>query len=217
MAKSIADILRSDVHDWLSPSGVVLTLTNLVPLGGVLLLLWDVFPVVFLYWFENVIVGFYNVLRMIWARPEDIGRWLGKVFMVPFFVIHYGMFTVIHGVFVFVLFGGGFSARDSISMELVIRVIQEYGIEFAAIALVLSHGFSFAWNYVRGGEYRRVRLETLMHRPYTRIVVLHLTVLFGGFLVMAAGSHIAGLLLLIALKTAVDLRAHVKEHQRLKA
>ncbi len=224
MTKSIAAILRSDIRDWLSLSGIVLALTNLIPLGGVLLLFWDVFPVVFLYWFENVIVGFYNVLRMIWARPDDlgrwlgkVGRWLGKVFMVPFFIVHYGMFTAIHGLFVFVLFGGGFSANEAINIELVLRVIQEYGIEFAALALVLSHGFSFVWNYIQGGEYRRVKLEALMHRPYTRIVVLHLTVLFGGFLVMAAGSPVAGLLLLVALKTGVDLRAHAKEHQKLKA
>lgn len=214
MTRSLAAVLRSDPREWLSPSGTILTLTNLIPVGGVLLLGWDVFPVVFLYWFENVIVGFYNVLRILWARPDDVGRWLAKIFMVPFFVFHYGMFTAIHGVFVFALFGRGLLGQDFPNLQLVLQVIRGYGLTFPAVALILSHGFSFVWNYVRGGEFHRIKLDTLMRRPYTRIVVLHLAVLFGGFLVMAAGSPLAGLMLLVALKTAVDLRAHVREHRQ---
>ena len=50
-----------------------------------------------------------------------------------------------------------------------------------------------------------------MFRPYGRIVVLHLTVLLGGFLVMALGAPAAAIVLLVGLKTAIDLGAHLKE------
>jgi Family of unknown function (DUF6498) len=50
-----------------------------------------------------------------------------------------------------------------------------------------------------------------MFRPYGRIVVLHLTVLLGGFLVMGLGAPVAAIVLLVALKTAIDLGAHLKE------
>jgi hypothetical protein len=78
-------------------------------------------------------------------------------------------------------------------------------------ALVASHGFSFFHNYLGGGEYQRVQLPQLMFRPYGRIVVLHLTVLLGGFLVTALGSPTAAIVLLVGLKTAIDLGAHLKE------
>src|SRR2546428_9687305 len=88
------------------PSAVFLLLANAAPLAGVLLHHWTVFAVVLLYWCENVIVGGFNVLRMLVAKPQESLAWLGKAFLIPFFCVHYGMFTFLHGVLVFALFGG---------------------------------------------------------------------------------------------------------------
>ncbi len=41
----------------LRPSAIVLVLVNLLPLGGVLALDWQVFDVLLLYWSENVVIG----------------------------------------------------------------------------------------------------------------------------------------------------------------
>jgi hypothetical protein len=41
---------------------------------------------------------------------------------------------------------------------------------------------------------------------------MHLTVIFGGWLVMLLKSALPALVLLVVLKTAADLRAHLKEH-----
>jgi hypothetical protein len=46
------------------------------PLIGVLAHHWTVFAVVLLYWCENVVLGVFNVLRMLCARPQD--RWRGR-------------------------------------------------------------------------------------------------------------------------------------------
>jgi hypothetical protein len=43
------------------------------------------------------------------------------------------------------------------------------------------------------------------------VVVLHLTVLLGGFLVMALGAPVAAIVLLVGIKTAIDLGAHLRE------
>jgi hypothetical protein len=42
---------------------------------------------------------------------------------------------------------------------------------------------------------------------------MHLTVLFGGFLVMLLGSPVIGLLLLVFLKTFIDITAHLRQHR----
>ena len=52
-----------------------------------------------------------------------------------------------------------------------------------------------------------------MSEPYKRVIVLHLTIIFGGWLIiLLLGSPLPALILLIILKTSVDLRVHRQEH-----
>ena len=81
-------------------------------------------------------------------------------------------------------------------------------------ALFVSHGVSFFTNYLGRREYLGMDLKAQMSEPYKRIIVMHVTLIIGGFLTMLLRSPEAVLLLLIALKTAADLRAHRKEHAR---
>jgi hypothetical protein len=70
-------------------------------------------------------------------------------------------------------------------------------------------------NYLRKGEYRNANLDELMFQPYGRVIILHLTILLGGAVAMALRSPVWALVLMIALKVAVDLRAHLKEREKL--
>ena len=197
------------------PSAYVLLLANAAPLAGVLTHRWSVFAVVLLYWFENVIVGGFNVLRMLCAYPKEGLVWIGKAFLIPFFIFHYGMFTFVHGVFVFSLFGGALGHGFSLTPSLVVRALRQEGVGYAALGLFVSHAVSFFHNYLLGGEYRTVGLQQLMAQPYARVVVLHVAVLAGGFLTMSLGSPVSALVVLIALKTGLDLRAHLAERRKL--
>lgn len=197
-------------------SSVVLVTANVIPLLGVLAHHWTVFAVVLLYWCENVVVGVFNVLRMLWARPPDPVAQAGKIFLVPFFCVHYGGFAFVHGVFVFALFGGDFKQGGlGFTPHIVLTAIRQSGLGWALAALVASHGFSFLHNYLAGGEYRRVGLSQLMTQPYARVMVLHVAIIGGAFLVQALGSAVPALALLILLKTAIDLGAHLAERRRL--
>jgi hypothetical protein len=208
----------SDLNQRLTPSAIALVLANLVPLYGVLFLGWRVFPVILLFWFENVVIGAYNVLKIVFARPDDIGRWIGKVVMVPFFMFHFGMFCFVHGIFVVTLFGEGTVASfDNPGVEMFTGALAAAGVTWAAAALIASHGFSFGYNYILKGEYRRAELQKLMGQPYARVVVLHVVIIASGFLVMAFGAPVVGLLLLVLLKMGVDLAAHLKERGKFAA
>jgi hypothetical protein len=195
------------------PSGWVLVAANVVPLAGVLFWGWDAFPLVALFWAENVVIGVLNALKMLLADPGDAAMWAGKLFMVPFFCVHYGIFTAVHGMFVLLLFGGherrisGFDV-----LEPAVRAAQEYGLWLPLAVLAASHVFSFFWNYLHRGEFRRAQLSVLMAQPYARVMVLHVVLLAGGFAATLLGSPVWALLLLIALKTGLDWKAHVKEH-----
>jgi hypothetical protein len=198
---------------WLSAA--VLVAANLVPLYGVAMLGWPVFAVLLLFWVENVIVGLLNVARMLCADPADPAQWLLKLFFVPFFCFHYGMFTAVHGTFVFGFFGKVKATGSGEGMFPIgswLAAIGEQGLWLAVAVLAVSHLFSFFWNYLGHGEFRLASVAELMGKPYGRVVVLHLTILFGGFGVQALGAPVWALLLLVGLKTGIDLFAHLKEH-----
>src|SRR5215510_10677731 len=146
-------------------STATLVLANATPLVGVLLLHWQVFPLLLLYWLENVVVGIFNVLRMAVADPHDPGSWIGKLFMIPFFCVHYGMFCFVHGIFVFALFGGAKFGEPFQLLQNVVPAIERTGLGFAALSLASSHAISFVVNYIHGGEYRRASLGQLMGQP----------------------------------------------------
>ncbi len=211
-------LLRQSPRD-LPVSAWSLIAANLVPLFGVLFGGWSTFQVMFVFWLENVVVGIYNVLKMATVR----GPAAAKVGIIPFFIVHYGIFTLVHGVFVVVLFGGvaggafGGSAHVGSPTEILTRsgpgwLLSTLVIPF--LALMISHGVSFVMNFLRGGEWERTSLPMLMAAPYARIVILHLTIIFGAFGVLLLGSNAFALTLLIGLKIAVDLTAHLKERAR---
>ena len=198
--------------DLRKPSVLALVAANLFPLYGVLAFGWEVFPLIFLFWLENVIIGIFNVFRMLSVSPYDRKTWKAKAFMVPFFCVHYGMFTAVHGIFVMALFGGyGQEGAPFPGPGAVVESVRHFGLVLPAAILFLSHGFSFASNFVGKKEYRTTSVDDLMARPYARIILLHLTLIFGGFLLQALGSPLGGLLLFLTIKIVFDLKAHLRE------
>jgi hypothetical protein len=195
-------------------SAWVLVAANLVPLAGVLFWGWDAFALLALFWMENVVVGVFFALRMLTIDPRDPALWMAKLFMVPFFCFHYGMFTAIHGAFVFSIFGKNYAVRDLSVLGPAAQAASDYGLWLPIAVLVASHFFSFAWNYLVGGEFRRAQLTRTMMQPYMRVMVLHVAIIFGGVAATALGSPVWALLILVALKIALDLKAHVKEHSK---
>jgi Family of unknown function (DUF6498) len=132
------------------------------------------------------------------------------------------LFWLVHGVFVLLLtsgFGsassvvpfGPFPGDDGLSLSAATGPVLSQ-VALAAIALFISHGLSFFLDYVRGREYRTTSIVVEMFRPYGRVAVLHVTILFGAFLAFALGSPLGLLIVLVILKTALDLAFHARRH-----
>jgi hypothetical protein len=208
---------------------------NLFPLVGVAFLGWSTYELMLLYWFENGVVGFYAALTMLLTRgPEGgaggRGGMVGKLFLTGFFALHYGAFWSGHGFFVVTLFGPGgvfAGAPDAYLASAVLDgpagfftgglAIAAYylsgGLVLTALGLFVSHGISFVGNVLQRGEDLRTAPSVLMARPYGRVVVLHVTLIVGAFLIMALGEPVAALVLFVLLKTGVDLGAHLRAHR----
>ena len=198
-------------------SVLVLMAVNAIPLFGVLFFGWSLFSIMFLYWIENGIIGLFNIPKMALARASSSGGSgftingrpvspSNKEIRIIFFIFHYGLFWTVHGIFVFLFFGMSSSDRFG-SLEL-------RGVAIAAAALFLSHGISFFVNFLGKEEYRTVSPDQQMTEPYSRVVVLHVTILAGGFFADSLGAPLAALVLLVLLKTVIDLLAHLREHRK---
>ena len=179
---------------------------------GVLLLGWPVFIVMALFWFENVVIGGLNVVRMLVSGVRMGGAGvLGALFAGAFFTVHYGLFTAVHGMFVVMLFGLPDMGRDAMDggltgplVRIDERLVADRGAWLAMLAIIAVQ----AANFVQWGIATRERptpLKELMGAPYGRIMVLHVTLIAGGFLVMSLHAPVLGALLLIVLKLAYDL------------
>jgi hypothetical protein len=210
---------------------IALLVANVIPLWGVLFLGWDAFLIVLLYWTENLVVGFYNVLKMALACPPETrhpATHLSKLFFIPFFIIHYGGFTAVHGLFVLSMFEKGegqWMAGDSwpcflVFVQLLLNVIRQMfsavppAARFVFLCLFISHGISFVYNYLLKREFASARVDKLMGAPYSRVVVMHISILGGCFLLVAVGSPVTLLLVLVVLKTALDVTFHLREHRK---
>jgi hypothetical protein len=239
-ANPIARIRRID---WAQPSVIVLVLANAFPLAGVFLFHWEVFPLLFLFWAENVIIGILNVAKMLLAggifeqsifrkliqtrvaegRHDDfvvdgavlsVFSWMGKICLSIFFCVHYGMFTFVHGTILMAIFGGSAYHTEFLNPSLIVQVVRDNHLAWPIFGLVASHVFSFGYDYLWRGEFRQTNVMVQMTRPYGRIIALHVTILIGGFLLMALHSPVAGLALLVVLKTVFDLAGHQKEREK---
>jgi len=215
--------------DWFDISVIALLAANVVPLFGVLFLDWDAFFIVLLYWSENLVIGFYNILKIALAAAPHPVEHLGKFFLIPFFTVHYGGFTAVHGFFVLAIFKKNIDVNVMegkawpcflVFVQMLLKVANQiYSIipsqmKFAILALFLSHGISFFYNFLLKGEYATAKPQQLMGAPYGRVVVMHIAILGGGFLTMAMGSPAALLLLLVVLKTIVDINLHLRSHKK---
>lgn len=197
---------------------ISLIISNLIPLFGVLYFQWNVYSLMILYWLENVLIGVFTVIKMRKAEGSFLssvtsnftvnGRKASsfqhdsltaqRTFFIPFFSMHFGIFTLVHGIFVLIFF---------YSPDVSFR-----GIALTFLSMCLSHFISYETNFIGKGEYLHTSIEKLFIAPYPRVIVMHLTVILGGMFAMQNKS-IYSLVLLVVLKTIADLGSHLFEHR----
>jgi hypothetical protein len=212
----------------------LLVIANLIPLAGVLWLGWDLMLILALYWAENGVVGVINVVKIFMAQGTAASGMasrltingrpaanLSRVGTAGFFTVHYGVFWVVHGLFVFTFIpamaGAQFYGPDGVpfgepldaplsSPDLPILIA-------GVIGLAISHGVSFWTNYRGRGEYRTLSPAQLMTQPYGRLAIMHTTIVLGAFVSVFLGTPIGSLIVLVVLKTAMDLYFHLRQHR----
>ena len=204
-----------------SVSIAILVAGNLVPLAGAILLDWRAVDLVTLYWIENVLIGLFNVPRMLFAAAEGTvpvpasQRFIDNAKATLFFCVHYGLFCLVHALVLVELFGDGDSEDTGRSFQALLSgMMQDRWVAWGVVALAASHVCSFFINYLGLHEYQRVDAGTLMGLSYRRVFVLQVFAIAGGAMLHHVDGGVMMVVLFIGVKTAIDGYLHNREHQR---
>jgi hypothetical protein len=210
-----------------NPPLVSLLVANIVTIVIAVTGNWDLATVLFIYWAQSVIIGFFTVMTLLGtdtaALAADMGRagaqrgapaavsthftLLYKYILAGFFALHYGLFHWVY--FGFIVETGIFGTVD----------IAGTGIWVSCGLFFSNHLFSFL--YHRKSEPAGTAFVTEEFvRPYHRVIPMHLTILFGSVVVLLL--QLAGiktvmpvLVLFLVLKTYADLAMHMRKHRSL--
>ena len=201
------------------PMAWVILAVDLFPIIAVLTMGWGAAPLVFLYWLENLIVGAVALARMIGASVKDGLSGLATMgFIGPFFIVHYGMFCFVHGVFVSVF--ASLSAEGAPGFPSPLSLIDQAlssgaNMGLFILAIIAVQVVLYFQDFILRGEYRNTSVQAEMTAPYGRIVVLHIGIFAGAFAMAAMGEPMLGILALILLRALWGVILTVRRRLRL--
>jgi hypothetical protein len=216
----------------LHPTTLFLLGANAMPLLGVLSWGWDAFVLLMLYWMETAIIGFWTILRIATSPPGTMcplrinGRPVvnSSLAMAGFFVVLAAMFMGVHMFVLWALFAGDWAGRIHGPRDFYHQIVVATGAWLPLLALFISRGVSFLSCVLKPDVISKLeRLLPFRVPPpartaddaftviggfYSRMAIMHMAVAFGAFIGLFLGS-LAPLLMLVVLKTAVDLGLHL--------
>jgi len=192
-------------------SGLILFVANLLPLIAVWKMNWSFYDLLVLYWTEIILIGVMNLFRMILVNPREstTGFHLLKIAFVPFFAGHFGLVCVGIGIALQLVFG-----KENFEVETQISAMLWGKSTLVFWPFVISHLFSFFWNYIGQQEFRRTTVMRRMFAPYLRVAAQALFIVSSALVCRYLESPMQILLALVGGKTLVDLITHVYLHFR---
>lgn len=195
-----------------SDSAWFLVLSNMIPLFGVIFWQWEIYSIMMLYWAETGVIGFYQLLKILFSGHNM------RFALIPFFMFHFGMFMLVHLIFIQFMFGSKFIGQVLLGQPILttgfFRVLA--GVLVSLIVFIISHGHSFYQNFYKWRFQITGRdVASLMIEPYKRVIIMHLTILVGGFLAFAFKAGVIGVIILVIVKTTIDLISHYNQHSKI--
>lgn len=174
----------------------------------------SILEILWVYWIQSVIIGIFNFIKMISLKefsteglkqgnkqvPATTGAKISTSF---FFLFHYGFFHVVYAIFLSSAFPQFFGSES--------RSNSSNFIFYAALIFLINYIIEFIY-YLKERE-PNPNLGKMMFSPYGRIIPMHLTIIFGGFVGMGGSlfSLDGGFTLIIfftLLKTFIDVISH---------
>jgi len=189
---------------------VQIAIYSLFPLAGLLFFGWDWRQILILFWLENITVGIKTVIGMARTNSspsavtspeggEQTGpiNQVAKLGSIVFFVVHYGMFTFVHGIFVFALVSGVFLTEVSQQSSAPVDMVMVY-VLWTIVSLVQIVSL-----FKQPAPTSSIAQQ--FSSPYSRIVPLHIAVILGAFAIVLFNLPTGVAIVLIVMKLIFDI------------
>jgi hypothetical protein len=187
-----------------------LLISNALAAGAALVLRWPLETLLWPYWIQSVIIGWYSRKRILALKNFSTDGFTMNERPVPveprslslvarFFTLHYGFFHA--GYLAFLL-----------NKAAPLGLWDWLGVGGVAMSFAISHRKSFQQNLAADAR-GKPNLGALMFMPYARILPMHLTIILGHGM---GGNGPVTVLLFSALKTGADVIMHYANHATLQ-
>ncbi|MBI2022022.1 hypothetical protein HYS93_04070 [Candidatus Daviesbacteria bacterium] len=188
---------------FLDTSVISLLISNIIIIILAVAQKWDVTTVLWVYWMQSIIIGFFQFLRILSLKNFSTENFQinnqsvtptlqTKTFTAFFFLFHYGFFHFIYAIFLFNFFTN--------------QPLNFIYLFTGGLIFFLNHTFSYFHNRIIDQQ-KIQNIGQLMFSPYKRIIPMHLIIIFGVILSQST------LIVFLLLKTIVDLVMHIFKHQ----
>ncbi|MDC9723871.1 MAG: DUF6498-containing protein, partial [Urechidicola sp.] len=169
------------------------------------------FVIVIAFFLETVIIGIVQIFKLVTTisyhknntKPQPKNNNYGLVF---FFIFHYGFFIAVQLIIVFALlqFGNNhFEAFDLINN--IKYAMSMKGMNLVLSSILLFNFVDYYINHIWAKAYKKLTVDTLFMQPYKRILIQQFAVILSSFFMIANFAMTAVALLIIAIKTFIDL------------
>lgn len=204
----------------------ILILAHIPPIFGLLLFGWKVIDVLFLFGFEVVVVGFFNILKLAWVRGTKRSPVYLKIIMIPFFIVHFiiflgvcyiGIIAVLTIYKQVILDSSGLTAiwKFTLKPYFTNHVLSPKTLLFYNYLLILiSHSTAFTQNFLKGEENIKMTVDSLMRAPYWQIFITQVWVVGGAAIILEQQWSLGWLCLSVIIKLAIDFYLRYLEHYK---
>jgi hypothetical protein len=204
--------------DFTKSSTWLLIFSNLIVIFFAIVDNLSAVEVLWIYWIQSVIIGVFNFIKIISLKEFTTTGFrrggselpptnAAKISTAIFFLIHYGFFH-----FVYAIFLGSFSGMTGTNST---GSSGNY-LLFTSLIFFLSYLIEYIQSSRTQPEVIP-NLGVLMFAPYFRIIPMHMTIIFGGFIsvigeILSVNIDLAIIILFVGIKTFVDLLSHTFDY-----
>jgi hypothetical protein len=159
------------------------------------------------YFLETIIIGIFNVFKMVQCFKHDRERNKSIVFLVPFFIFHYGFFIAVQSIFLFVIVSMSGDQNITEPFHLMTNykmVFQTEGILEIVFILGMSQILKYIFDFIQPQKYLAFSASEIMMKPYARIFIQQFVVILGSFFIVFSEASVVAALLLIIFRFLLD-------------
>ncbi|KKT82383.1 MAG: hypothetical protein UW79_C0007G0005 [Candidatus Yanofskybacteria bacterium GW2011_GWA2_44_9] len=162
---------------------------------------YNFFSLLFLYWLESGIVGFYNILKL----RKITGSFSSRP--VINFIKMWILALIIYIATIIMIVNAMANDIGPIAGRLILMTVP---------ALLISHGISYFYNFIGKKEFLLTTTKQQFKAPLQRLLVLHFSIVVGGLLLLNYGLVQGALIVFVVIKTFIDLGTHLNEHSKIR-